>query len=83
MPSSAEVQDQLTGPGGMFEVVTEEVLGRPTQVYANRMPSLRSVAEVGLARGDDPITAAQNACALAAREIEHVGPAFLLGGPLL
>ncbi len=35
----------------------------------------------GLARGDDPITAAQNACALAAREIEHVGPAFLLGLP--
>ncbi len=37
----------------MFEVVTEEVLGRPTQVYASRMPSLRSVAEVGLLRGDD------------------------------
>lgn len=35
----------------------------------------------GLARGEDPITAAQNACALAAREIEHVGPAFLLGLP--
>jgi ribokinase len=33
----------------------------------------------GLARGEDPVTAAQNACALAAREIEHVGPAFLLG----
>jgi long-chain acyl-CoA synthetase len=37
----------------MFEVVTEDVLGRPTEVYANRMPSLRSVAEVGLLRGDD------------------------------
>jgi long-chain acyl-CoA synthetase len=37
----------------MFEVVTEEVLGRPTQVYAQRMPSLRSVAEVGAMRGDD------------------------------
>ncbi len=37
----------------------------------------------GLARGDDPIAAAKNACALAAREIEHVGPAFLLGVPLL
>ena len=53
MPTSAEVRAQLTGPGGMFEVVTEEVLGRPTQVYASRMPSLRSVAEVGLLRGDD------------------------------
>jgi ribokinase len=37
----------------------------------------------GLARGDDPVRAAQNACALAAREIEHVGPAFLMGAPLL
>jgi long-chain acyl-CoA synthetase len=53
MPTNAEVRAQLTGPGGMFEVVTEEVLGRPMQVYANRMPSLRSVAEVGLLRGDD------------------------------
>jgi long-chain acyl-CoA synthetase len=53
MPTSAEVRAQLTGPGGMFEVVTEDVMGRPTQVYANRMPSLRSVAEVGLLRGDD------------------------------
>lgn len=53
MPTNAEVRAQLTGPGGMFEVVTEEVLGRPTQVYAQRMPSLRSVAEVGLMRGDD------------------------------
>ncbi len=53
MPTSLEVRAQLTGPGGMFEVVTEDVLGRPTQVYASRMPSLRSVLEVGLLRGDD------------------------------
>ena len=53
MPTAAEVKAQLTGPGGMFEVVTEEVLGRPMQVYASRMPSLRSVAEVGGMRGDD------------------------------
>jgi ribokinase len=33
----------------------------------------------GLARGDDPVMAARSACALAARTIEHVGPAFLLG----
>ena len=52
MPTSAEVREQLTGPGGMFEVVTEQVMGRPMEVYANRMPSLRSVAEVGLMRGD-------------------------------
>ena len=53
MPTSAEVRAQLTGPGGMFEITTADVLGRPMEVYASRMPSLRSVAEVGLMRGDD------------------------------
>ncbi len=52
MPTSAEVRAQLTGPGGMFEVTTAEVLGREMEVYANRMPSLRSVLEVGMMRGD-------------------------------
>ncbi|MCS6774472.1 MAG: carbohydrate kinase family protein [Anaerolineae bacterium] len=37
----------------------------------------------GLARGEDPFTAAQNAAVLAARAIEHIGPAYLLGLPLL
>ena len=53
MPTSSEVRAQLTGPAGMFEVVTEDVRGRPTQIYATRMPSLRSVLEVGLLRGDE------------------------------
>ena len=34
-------------------MVTEAVHGRPTEVYSSRMPSLRSVLEVGLLRGDD------------------------------
>lgn len=37
----------------------------------------------GLARGEHPIIAAQNATLLAARVIEHIGPQFLLGFPLL
>jgi long-chain acyl-CoA synthetase len=37
----------------MFELTTDTVFGHEQQVYANRMPSLRSVAEVGLMRGDD------------------------------
>jgi ribokinase len=37
----------------------------------------------GLARGEPPALAAQNATALAARVIEHIGPAFLLGLPLI
>ena len=37
----------------------------------------------GLARGETPALSAQNATALAARVIEHVGPAFLLGVPMI
>jgi len=31
---------ELTGPGGAFEIVTEDVLGVPLQVYKNRLHSL-------------------------------------------
>ena len=57
MPSLAEVRAQLTGPGGMFEVVTEDVGGRPLQVYAQRMRSLREIAQGAMARGDDTFLA--------------------------
>jgi long-chain acyl-CoA synthetase len=53
MPTLAEVRAQLTGPGGMFEVVTEDVDGRPMQVYAQRMRSLREILEAAAARGDE------------------------------
>jgi long-chain acyl-CoA synthetase len=53
MPTIAEIRAQLTGPGGMFEVTTEEVLGRPVEVYKERMRSLRQVAELALMRGDE------------------------------
>lgn len=52
MPTRDEVQAQLTGPGGMFEVVTEEVEGVAILVYKDRMQSLRQVFEMGIARGD-------------------------------
>ncbi len=53
MPTRTEVQAQLTGPGGMFEVTTEDVLGRPMQVYAQRMGSLREITDAAAGRGDD------------------------------
>jgi long-chain acyl-CoA synthetase len=53
MPTLDEVRAQLTGPGGMFEVVTEDVAGRPMQVYAQRMRSLREIPQGALNRGDD------------------------------
>jgi long-chain acyl-CoA synthetase len=52
MPTAAEVKAQLTGPGGLFEVVTEEVRGRPMQVYKERMKALRQICDVAGARGD-------------------------------
>jgi long-chain acyl-CoA synthetase len=53
MPNLAEVRAQLTGPGGPFEVVTQEVLGRPMQVYKDRMRTLRAIPEAAIGRGDD------------------------------
>jgi long-chain acyl-CoA synthetase len=53
MPSAQEIEALLTGPGGMFEVAVEDVRSRPTKVYKNRMRSLREVAALGRARGDE------------------------------
>jgi long-chain acyl-CoA synthetase len=52
MPTSAEVQQMLTGPGGPFEVVAETVNGVEMKVYKDRMRSLREVAALGFGRGD-------------------------------
>jgi long-chain acyl-CoA synthetase len=52
MPTSAEVQQMLCGPGGPFEVVTDTVNGVEMKVYKDRMKSLREVAALGGARGD-------------------------------
>jgi long-chain acyl-CoA synthetase len=52
MPTREEVEAQLLGPGGMFEVVTDTVNGVEMKVYKDRLPSLRTVAELGSARGD-------------------------------
>ncbi|HUF33777.1 MAG TPA: class I adenylate-forming enzyme family protein [Acidimicrobiales bacterium] len=53
MPTRAEVHAELTGPGGMFEVTTEVIDGVEMKAYKERLPSLRVVAELGAARGDD------------------------------
>jgi long-chain acyl-CoA synthetase len=43
---------QLTGPGGPFEIVVEDILGNPTHVYKQRMHSLRELMEANAARAD-------------------------------
>ena len=49
------MREQLTGPGGPFEVVTEVVDGIEMKVYKDRMPSLREVAEAAIRRGDEDL----------------------------
>jgi long-chain acyl-CoA synthetase len=51
-PTHADVISQLTGPGGPFEIVVEDVLGVPTQVYAKRMRSLRELMDQNAARAE-------------------------------
>jgi long-chain acyl-CoA synthetase len=53
VPTPTEVYEQLTGPGGAFEVVIEEVAGRPTEVYRERMRSLREIPAIARLRGDE------------------------------
>jgi long-chain acyl-CoA synthetase len=53
MVTSAEIKAQLTAPGAMFEVVTEDVLGRPLQVYKQRLSSLRDIPQLAVGRGDE------------------------------
>lgn len=48
----AAVREQLTGPGGPFEVVREEVDGHELKVFKDRFPSLRVVAQFAAAHGD-------------------------------
>jgi long-chain acyl-CoA synthetase len=43
---------QLTGPGAAFEIVREDVLGVDTQVYAQRMRSMRELMAQSSARAD-------------------------------
>ena len=38
-----DVIQELTGPGGFFEMTTEEVLGQTSAVFASRMRSLREM----------------------------------------
>ncbi|WP_419925277.1 class I adenylate-forming enzyme family protein [Candidatus Poriferisocius sp.] len=47
-----DVIQELTGPGGVFELAAEEVLGQPAAVFANRMRSLREMAANTASFGD-------------------------------
>ena len=42
----------MTGPGGPFEIVVEDVLGVPLQVYRKRLGSMRDLVAHADGRGD-------------------------------
>lgn len=52
MPTFREIEAQLTGPGGPFEIVEEEVLGERMSVFAQRKRSLRELLVDSAAHGD-------------------------------
>ena len=52
MPTAEEIEAQLTGPGGPFEVETANVLGEEMSVVKNRARSLRELLEASRAHGD-------------------------------
>lgn len=45
MRSVDDIEAELTGPGGAFEMVVEQVLGEPIQVFKSRTRSLREILE--------------------------------------
>jgi acyl-CoA synthetase (AMP-forming)/AMP-acid ligase II len=46
------VTERLTGPGGPFELVDDQVFGEPMRVFADRPGSLREVLAASAAHGD-------------------------------
>jgi acyl-CoA synthetase (AMP-forming)/AMP-acid ligase II len=52
MSTPQEVEAQLTGPGGPFEIVEEDVLGERMPVFKDREPHLRAILEKSAAFGD-------------------------------
>lgn len=47
-----EVREQLTGPGGQFEITEESVDGHTMKVYKDRFPNLRIVSQFAMAHAD-------------------------------
>jgi hypothetical protein len=50
--STAPTIEALLGPGGQYEITTEDVLGVPLQVYKHRFRSMRDLVAIGDSRGD-------------------------------
>ena len=52
MSAPSSPLEELVGPGGQYEIVQEDVLGVPLQVYKNRFRSMRDLLAFGDARAE-------------------------------
>lgn len=53
MRSVDEIEAELIGPGGAFEIGIEDVLGEPVKVFTSRNRSLREIVENSVNHGDN------------------------------
>lgn len=53
MRSVEEIEAELTGPGGAFEIGVEDALGESIKVFTNRNRSLREIVESSANHGDN------------------------------
>jgi steroid-24-oyl-CoA synthetase len=53
MRSVEDIEAELTGPGGAFEIGVEQVLGESIQVFTSRNRSLREIVESSANHGDN------------------------------
>lgn len=53
MRSVDDIEAELIGPGGAFEIGVEQVLGEPIKVFRNRNRSLREIVESSANHGDN------------------------------
>jgi long-chain acyl-CoA synthetase len=55
-----EAIDQVTGPGGPYEISEAVIRGEPLRVFKNTPPSLRSLWDLARARGDQTFLVYEN-----------------------
>ncbi|MCP4842656.1 MAG: AMP-binding protein, partial [Halieaceae bacterium] len=53
MRSADDIEGELVGPGGAFEIAREDVLGESIKVFKNRDRSLRQIVENSVHHGDN------------------------------
>ena len=53
MRSVDEIEAELIGPGGAFEIGVEEVLGEQIKVFVDRNRSLREIVESSVNHGEN------------------------------